>query len=934
MKKNQNLFIKKIKPFQSKRINKIPKNIFRKRLDEKKENLTSFNLNYTSPYYNTTKHNKFYILKGKGNKNFQTEKESSPIRTTYTKINKYKLKVKKMRPMSSSIRKLPVLLGNNNNLSLNFSPFKYVNLDEEKLYQEKNQLNKIIRHLTRQLNKLRNENEVKDMILYKKENQLNDLIYQNNLTEEEKDLNSIILNYQGDDNYIEESNIFNNQNNSSSYSLIQKIKQQIRNYNEKIIEEYEKIKKFKNSIIYTKLHEINSENELLEEHIKKIYSLLSNSLTIKESNDKKLKEIFNFEYNINIQRTLMEELNYKREKLKEEEENLQNNIKNIGINIDFIKRQVLDNTKELDNLRQKNKNLLNDKLINSKLIINKEEENNYSVKNFYITKISKLKKDIHFYKSKDIHDESIKSRLKEQKNKLMETLKQVKKVYLPSSILSLKENNLEINQEESKKEPEKNIEIIPEKKELDNENIEKLKEKYLKEKTYERKLEEKYRQIQEKFTEVFKLYQEQNKIQENNSEENTAEANNITDNNQNEIEFGIDKNNPFYTEKEDNNPEIDLKFNSTQYNQFTYILFKNFESKGIVSDESYNKIINPFVSFANEKKLKLVTYPSSEFDLIIEGFTKIILGVLNSDNKYNHSLTNIFLSALLINSGCDIQKMIEYFAILFSYTRDYKTDEDKYLEKLKTMFNKEIKEVISAIKNYLENNKNEDADETYFPLIKLKELIEENKINLKDKYVEFLFYYLKKFDDKDAKLDYLKCSKLNDIIEQPEENKNTKKEMFSSEEDEKKVNTEPNKPERFDNILKKASKNNILDNENVNNEDIDDNNGEEDKLDESATEISVEEYLKQLKGALDLIKRALKLKNKSLSSIVENKKKIMKSDDEDIEYILITDLYNELKSIGVVLSDLKLSCLCSKYCLQNDLKNINIKSLEDDLNSE
>ena len=97
MKKNQNLFIKKIKPFQSKRINKIPKNIFRKRLDEKKENLTSFNLNYTSPYYNTTKHNKFYILKGKGNKNFQTEKESSPIRTTYTKINKYKIKVKKMK---------------------------------------------------------------------------------------------------------------------------------------------------------------------------------------------------------------------------------------------------------------------------------------------------------------------------------------------------------------------------------------------------------------------------------------------------------------------------------------------------------------------------------------------------------------------------------------------------------------------------------------------------------------------------------------------------------------------------------------------------------------------------------------------------------------------------------------------------------------------
>ena len=447
-------------------------------------------------------------------------------------------------------------------------------------------------------------------------------------------------------------------------------------------------------------------------------------------------------------------------------------------------------------------------------------------------------------------------------------------------------------------------------------------------------MEEKFREMQEKFSEIYKLYQEQNKTQENNTEENTGEANNITDNSQNEIEFGIDKNNPFYTENEDNNPEIDLKFNSTQYNQFTYILFKNFESKGIVLDEAYNKIINPFVLFANDKKLKLVEYPSSEFDIVIEGFTKIILDVLNSDNKYNHSLTNIFLSALLINSGCDIQKMIEYFTILFSYTRDYKTDEEKYLSKLKEMFNKEIKEIKSVVKNYIENNKDENEEQTYenyFPLIKLRELIEENKINLKDKYVEFLFYYLKKFDDKDAKFDYLKCSKLNDIIEQSEENSNSKKELSAGEEEEKKVNTEPNKPERYENILKKNSKNNIIDN--ANNEEIYDDN-EEDKIDESATEISIDEYVKQLKEALDLIKNALKLKNETFKSIVQNKKKILKSDGEDIEYILITDLNKELKSIGVFLSELKLSCLCSKYCLQDELKYINIKSLEDDLNSE
>ena len=257
------------------------------------------------------------------------------------------------------------------------------------------------------------------------------------------------------------------------------------------------------------------------------------------------------------------------------------------------------------------------------------------------------------------------------------------------------------------------------------------------------------------------------------------------------------------------------------------------------------------------------------------------------------------------------------------------------MSKLKEMFNKEIKEIKSVVKNYIENNKDENEEQTYenyFPLIKLKELIEENKINLKDKYVEFLFYYLKKSDDKDAKFDYLKCSKLNDIIEQSEENSNSKKELSAGEEEEeKKVNTEPNKPERYENILKKNSKNNIIDN--ANNEEIYDDN-EEDKIDESATEISIDEYVKQLKEALDLIKNALKLKNETFKNIVQNKKKILKSDGEDIEYILITDLNKELKSIGVFLSELKLSCLCSKYCLQDELKYINIKSLEDDLNSE
>ena len=46
----------------------------------------------------------------------------------------------------------------------------------------------------------------------------------------------------------------------------------------------------------------------------------------------------------------------------------------------------------------------------------------------------------------------------------------------------------------------------------------------------------------------------------------------------------------------------------------------------------------------------------------------------------------------------------------------------------------------------------------------MKDLLDNNEINLKDKYIEFLFYFLKKFDDPEAKLEDLKFSLLNEIV--------------------------------------------------------------------------------------------------------------------------------------------------------------------------
>ena len=202
-------------------------------------------------------------------------------------------------------------------------------------------------------------------------------------------------------------------------------------------------------------------------------------------------------------------------------------------------------------------------------------------------------------------------------------------------------------------------------------------------------------------------------------------------------------------------------------------------------------------------------------------------------------------------------------------------------------------------------------------------------------YQNFVLSRQKQFEDKKAKLDYLLYSKLNELLPEPEEPKDIPQDMTLTEEDNKKLNTEPTKQENFDIILNDAqNKDNNIDNFNLLDSNKKENNNDENKTDESATEITIDEYLKQLSDAIEAIKAGLKNENIEFKDFVEDKKKEINLEGKKIEYISINDLNNKFKNIGVILSDLKLSCLCSKYSLQSDLRLININSLEEDLNSK
>ena len=392
-----------------------------------------------------------------------------------------------------------------------------------------------------------------------------------------------------------------------------------------------------------------------------------------------------------------------------------------------------------------------------------------------------------------------------------------------------------------------------------------------------------------------------------------------------------------------------------------------------------------------------MNYKSKQFNLITEGYSKIILDVLNRNNQYNFITTKIFMKALFYNSEYDINKLLEYFKILFSYTRNHSSEEEKYLIKLKTKYKTLIEKLISCVKEYLSTSK--IKNKKYIDLLQLKTLLEINKINFKDEYIEFIFYYMKKFEDPESKLSDLKLSilynlldyseyndenseintnvkeennynndinidinkndkKINNInslkkeankqikenieqnidnIESDQENKNKRKsdddnkleklsqELSESLPQEKRSITDKNNLNQKVNNISLEFQNRQNNNEKVNEKNIDDTD------EESMTEITNEEYVKQLVGAIKQMKEGLEKSNTNFNDLMNNIIQKRKINGIFYEYVTIEDFNDQLKTIKINLSDLKLSCLCSKYSIPNELRLIDTNRINKDI---
>ena len=1014
-------------------------------------------------------------------------------------------KIQRIKPQSASYKRSFPDVVSHLNRSMNNNSC----LETEKLFQETYQIKKLIKQLQKKLEKITKENMKKDRQLSAKENIINDIIYQNNL-QFNNDEDTKNNNYN-----INNSNIKYNRPGSAMNILCFKIKKEIKKTINEICQEDFKLEKLKKTIYLTKTKELSIESKLYNEQINKINVLLENALQIKEQNDKKANELESLNQNIERQDIIIDNLIKENIELESQQEFLNNKLNKLQNDLKIKQEKAKMNDNELIILSKKNKNLSNDKIIQKQLGVYKMNTMPITLKTLYTGKVSSLKKSINFYKKQNKYLDDVLNKLKEQKKKLIDSNKHLDhKIKIDSNFID----------NTSKLKPYQRPQTAKGEIKLDPNNIENLRATYKTVRDEELKLEKKANIYYEKLKEINIEYEEK---------ENTKKEEENKPQNQNQLEFGIDETNPYYTDNEENIPESNIKFTSQQFNQYTYILFKNFEAKYIIGQEANNKVINPFSAMTKKNNYNRLTYPSTEFDEVVENFTKIIMKVLNSENEYNHILTKIFIGALLYNSECDINKLIEYFSILFSYTKDYSTEEEKYIEKLKTKYKKETKKLVECITSHILNDL---TSSQYFSLFKMKDLLDNNEINLKDKYIEFLFYFLKKFDDPEAKLEDLKFSLLNEIvplgdttvhskafvnkekekeddtkkydldnienigIKEPEDNyvnieenkeiifdldvnkennrinkteksdnnreenifeKNKKKNKKTKEnssvnkakQESKKGNSTPksnNNKDNNENIKKdlnadlfedddnSKSQNNEIDNDsNINNKaKIDDNddikeNGDSDYLgenskdldinnssqkeknkennifngknelkekensnritdnkkdkekkrpisakkyredeinnenkdptpkisngneeetnkiinnkteggknktndneDDSVTEITNEDFIRHIKESLKFIQTGLDSNNLDFISFIKDniKKKII--DGEEFEYINIEDLNEKLNEVDVILSDLQLSCLCSKYSLPDELRLINVMSFQKSL---
>jgi hypothetical protein len=803
----------------------------------------------------------------------------------------------------------------NRNISLN------QNQNQNELYDELMYLKKKVNNLNAQISFAKSQKRKKDMQINCKKKELANYMSDIQMS---KDISPVNIDKLKDSNMI---------------SLIKKEYYNVKKLlNKKITEK-------QNLDIYIKKAKPNNEinkNEDLENQLKLLLAqyneiqkknnedsnkiqLMRNLASVFQVNHCKIEEmkklLYQTENNINKLRTIADDMNNENSKKNEilrkqniskanvnkHIEHLMNEKKNkeeiVKMKAIYEKR-IKTLEEELNELKDKcNKNDTTiDSLKKELLLLEKyKNEDQFKLKQFDYKNLKKIDKDpLENVNTKilllnSLIDES-NNNIKRYKENILAFNEQLKDMgYEPFDVTNLfnpendkinigqKKNNNEINNDDTnddKSEKEKINKI----KENDNENNIIIKNnldsdgnKFRVESTKEEETKN------ENNINIKPLLEKNNEINEQinkNSPENNDEEIRITNNNEEEDEKITNNNNGIVISSNANNNKIEelnkmantddtniqnqKLFTEEEFSEFTFVLVKNLEVKKITTEIAKEKIIliqNKSEEIPNEK--------------FIQQMSHNILKSLNNKNEESIQKLNKWLFFLLNISENNQNIMTEKFLSLLSNIKIYTQDEELLLSKKVKKYLLPKKDIILS---KLEPFKNK-----YISFLFLKQIIEEQKIEMKDDYSQYLFYAMKKFEDPEVSLYDLKVQNLFDIL----------------------------------------------------------NNDEHDsKIDEeSDIEITNEEFTAIISNFVIQLMDYLNKNKVTLREVLKDLIQALNLDDDElnqekIEIVLIEPFIKKMKEIGITINnDIETFCIYNRYKLTDEFEIISVNLLERELDN-
>ena len=562
-----------------------------------------------------------------------------------------------------------------------------LNLDREKLVQEniklKTQLNKL------ETEKMNHKREITNLEM--------------EINKKDKIIETMINDTQ--------SNLNTESNKASEMHLVLNVKRQYKELKKVYEKNQQELNATKKNVKYTKINELNTENQIYNEQVNKLKNIYEHSLEQKQSLQKnenefdKMKQalsqkdyiILSFQENCQKMESQIQTLNSEKEKLKNQ------NTKKDDM-ITKLKEKLETQNKENEKLIMKNNNI-------------KKSEIFLSTKNKYEAKMQKLKKDIAQYRDLNSKNEKILRDIEKNKNNPQKNLtKFSRKIFSSNPQSHYSVETISGNSSQAQSESAQKILLL---------------QSIL---TEEKNEKEKLLQQVEELTQQLNTSKT---IEPKIILANSYSANNI----KSEIKV------------------IDYDYlTEAHFNDFKYILLKNLEANKIDTSILESRVLN-------SDTLDLLK-DKSQYKLFISqlgnNFCDILKAKQRKDQEDIYSFINTFLYDNYVSQ--EKQNTDEFkskFLALFSKISFYSLEQRQELNRIIAYKLNKNKEKFIELLNYFDENQ-----KGFICFNSINKIIEQLNLKFKSDVKEYFIYVMKCFIDDGNFLQDLKYENILKIVDE------------------------------------------------------------------------------------------------------------------------------------------------------------------------